>query len=125
MLNEDDLLEGLSRLGVPILKVNLEEYSFAEKVALFKGSKMVIGPHGANLSFLPFVNEGLGVLEIFGPHLQSPHYECMAYQCFLNYQSVGAEDSLLNHVKQPQGWEQDYRCSPNQIIECARALLGP
>jgi hypothetical protein len=123
MTNEDDLLANLSVLGVPILKVYLEDYSFPEKIALFKGSKLIVAPHGSELSFLPFVTEGYGVLEIFGSYLQSRHYESMAYQCFLNYRSVGADDSLLNLGKMPDGWEKDYSCIPNQIIDKARELL--
>ena len=123
MINEEELLAKLSILGMPILKVYLEDYSFPEKIALFKGSKLVIGPHGSGLSFLPFVNEGYGILEIFGPYLQSPHYESMAHQCFLNYRSVGAEQSLLKKGIMPDGWEKDYSCNPSQVIDNAKELL--
>ena len=123
MTNEDDLLDGLSKLASPVLKVYLEDYSFSEKISLFKGSKMVVAPHGSGLAFLPFVKEGCGVLEIFGPYLQSPHYESMAFQCSLSYKSIGAVDSLLNLGKMPDGWENDYLCSPKQIIDSVGEML--
>jgi hypothetical protein len=55
--------------------------------------------------------------------VQTALYESMAYQCFLHYRSVGADESLLNLGKMPDGWERDYSCIPNQIIDKAKELL--
>jgi capsular polysaccharide biosynthesis protein len=122
MTNEDDLLASLSVLDMPILKVYLEDYSFPEKISLFKGSKLVISPFGAGNSFLPFVNEGCGFLEIFGSATQTQHYESLAYQSFLNYRSVGADKAQLFNINS-YGLEKEYSCIPNEVVDTARELL--
>ena len=123
MSNEDDLLASLSVFDIPVLKVYLEDYSFPEKIALFKGSKLVIGPYGAGLSLMHFINEGNGLLEIFSPYAQSHHYESHAYQSFLNYRSVGGDETLLKAGTFLNGLDKYYSCIPSQVVDAARELL--
>ena len=62
MVNEDDVVAALSRLG--FVPVQLERLSFSEQVTLFRTARAIVAPHGAGLTNLCYCQPGCAVLEI-------------------------------------------------------------
>lgn len=60
--NEAEILPILNRYGFEI--VHCEDLSFSEQVRLFSDSAIVVGPHGAGLVNIMFMQQGAKVLEI-------------------------------------------------------------
>ncbi|MEX2400246.1 MAG: glycosyltransferase family 61 protein [Rhodothermales bacterium] len=71
MLNQEDLLSALSRLGFQ--KFILEDLSAPEQIELFHDAEVVVGTHGAGLTNVLF-SKRLKVLEIFPRDFIEPHY---------------------------------------------------
>jgi hypothetical protein len=63
ILNENDLLKRITPYGYE--KVQLEDLSVAEQIALFRSAKSIIAPHGAGLTNVVFAPSGTRILEIF------------------------------------------------------------
>ena len=61
--------------------VHPEDRTVAEQARLFRGARIVVGPHGSGLSNLVFTDRGTRVLEIFPPEMVvQSHYRMLAAQ---------------------------------------------
>jgi hypothetical protein len=83
MRNEDDLVDALAGLGVtPVL---LSALTLAEQVRLFRGARLVIGPHGAGLANVVFAQPGGVLYELLPSHYLKPHMSRLAELAGLHY----------------------------------------
>jgi capsular polysaccharide biosynthesis protein len=83
VLNEDDLLDGLAQRGIEV--VCLEYVSFEDSICLFRDATLIVGPHGAGLSFSVFSNPGSVLLEINTSGSSESHFSTLAGECGLKY----------------------------------------
>jgi hypothetical protein len=63
VLNEDELMDKLKHLDFQFIQ--LEDYSFEQKVEVFATSEIIISPNGGGLSFIVFANEKTKIIELF------------------------------------------------------------
>lgn len=74
ILNEEEILPGLRSLGYEILQ--FEDYSFAEKIAYFQKSSVIISPNSGGLTFSLFANKTARIVEILPANTtQMDHYK--------------------------------------------------
>ena len=83
VLNEDAVLNHVSKYGFQ--KVYPEEYSLSEQIALFRGARAVISPHGAGLANLVFCYPGTKVIEFCSPKYLTRNYRDIAHFAQLDY----------------------------------------
>lgn len=62
LLNENEVYEVLKKKNFEY--INLENYSFIEKIKLFQDAKMIITPNGGALTFALFANQRTKVIEL-------------------------------------------------------------
>ena len=67
--NEEELLVFLEKYG--FTKIQLEKYSVAEQVNLFRNAEIVFGPHGAGFSNIVFCKKGTKIIEVFQDYTAS------------------------------------------------------
>ncbi len=100
VLNEDAFLPALAALGVQ--RVQLEDYSFEEKVRLFASARLVISPQSASLTYVVAADRRALVIEIFQDVDQMNHYKFAAadlripYRRFSQLQVVGDTVPIFN-----------------------------
>jgi hypothetical protein len=88
--NEEALLERLRPLG--FVAVDLETWSFAAQLAVFRGAEIVVGVHGAGLSHVIGMPRDAAVLEILHPRRFWPTYRAMSARRGLRYGFLVGED---------------------------------
>jgi hypothetical protein len=86
LLNEPEVSERLRQLGVET--VCAEELSFAEQVALFSQTALLIAPHGAGLTNMLFMDSGRRALELQDEHDPRFCYWRLSQDMGLNYAAV-------------------------------------
>lgn len=93
LLNEDELVAGLSRLG--FVAVQPETMSMADQVRLFRGADVVVAPHGAALTNLGFCRPGTQVIELL--------MDAYCNWCFRNLAGLMQlrYDCVLGRARQP------------------------
>ena len=84
--NESQLEEHLSKLGFSIL--HLEDLSVAEQISRVRAAKVLVAPHGAGLSNIPFLQEGARIIELSSGEWWWPCFRRMAFGLGLDYQLV-------------------------------------
>jgi hypothetical protein len=62
VVNEDEVMEELEKYG--FVKINNEDYTFEEQIALYKNARYIVSTHGANLTNVIFCEPGAKVCEI-------------------------------------------------------------
>lgn len=85
VLNEEDLVETLSKSGFEILKP--ESLPLGEQVAAFRDADVIVAPHGGGLANLVFASPGAKVVELF-PKINVDLYYRVAKSVGLNYYYV-------------------------------------
>lgn len=83
LLQEEELFPLLRKLGFSFYE--LETLTFEDQIRLFRSAEMVVGPHGAGLSWLIFCSPGTLVIEINKNEPGKNHYVDIAKQCDLEY----------------------------------------
>jgi hypothetical protein len=73
--NEDALLPGLLAMGFRL--IHLEDYSFEEKIRLFAGARLAVGPNSAAFAFSLFMDPAADLIEVF------PDMELMLHYCYI------------------------------------------
>jgi len=84
LINEDTVIALLERYGFE--SVQLSEYNFNDKIALFQQSECVIGLTGAGLTNIMFCNKGTKLLELFPPSFIHYLYSSIATHLEFDYQ---------------------------------------
>jgi len=69
-VGEADLITGLARRGFII--ATPAEMTIAEQIALFRGARLVVGPHGAGLANISFCRPGTAVYQFLPQHFIEP-----------------------------------------------------
>ncbi|ATC62949.1 hypothetical protein CMV30_02650 [Nibricoccus aquaticus] len=69
-------------------KVFLEELTWAEQIAVFRGAREIVAPHGAGLANLVFCEEGTRVVELFNRAYVNPCFWRVAALKRLDYRPV-------------------------------------
>jgi capsular polysaccharide biosynthesis protein len=82
LVNEDDLVQALGRLGFAAVK--LEALSVDEQIALFSNADIVVGPHGAGLCNIVFAKPGCRLVEL--------HMDSWIHWCFRHLAAVAGVD---------------------------------
>jgi hypothetical protein len=77
ILNEDTFIPELVKMGFQIIQ--LEDYSFAEKIKLFYSSKLIISPNSGGLTMSMFANPKTNVIEIMPDNIG--RYNWYKYIC--------------------------------------------
>ncbi|MEO6994624.1 MAG: glycosyltransferase family 61 protein [Lacunisphaera sp.] len=83
VLNESELWSALEPRG--FVKLQLEELTWSEQIAAFRGAKMIVTPHGAGLANLVFCEPGTKVVELFNRSYVNPGYWQLAALQALDY----------------------------------------
>jgi capsular polysaccharide biosynthesis protein len=83
IINEQDVLNCLQKWGFTL--VYLEQYSFAEQIALLANAEAIVAPHGAGLTNLLWCQPDTKVLEIFSPRFINPCFWVIANHINANY----------------------------------------
>jgi hypothetical protein len=65
--NEEDLVNLLSARFPTFRRIYLEEMSFADQVATFRGASVIIAPHGGGLTNMIYCRPGAAVIEFHMP----------------------------------------------------------
>jgi hypothetical protein len=81
--NEAAVMATLAEQG--FTSVQLERLSWGEQIALFRGAKIVVAPHGAGLANLVFSRAGTRVIECFGRDYVNACFAQLAETCALDY----------------------------------------
>ncbi len=74
--NEDALSKTLQSLG--FVDICLSDFGVLDQMAIFKGAKSVVAPHGMGLTHLFFSSPNTEVLELFHPEVGSDDYAFVA-----------------------------------------------
>lgn len=80
---DTQLEDGLLKLGFHIYE--LETMSLIEQIQLFRSAEVVVGPHGAGLTWLVFCEENTRVCEICPDVPEKNHYVDISAKCDLQY----------------------------------------
>lgn len=88
VVNESAVMAALLPKG--FICVHLEHLSWAEQIALFRGAKTVVAPHGAGLANLIFSRPSARVIECFSHDYVNGCFAQLADVCALNYSSIVA-----------------------------------
>ena len=90
-----DLVKERWGMSHNIITFDLEEKTFAEQVASFASLQLLIAPHGAGLTNIPFMARGSTVVEVF-PYLHSPplYFEGLALSCGMRSYALRTADPL-------------------------------
>lgn len=83
VLNEEEVVDFLRPFGFE--KVVMDQYSVAEQAAIHKHAKVIVSPHGANLTNIAFCEPGTKLVEIFAPNFVPMCYWRMAFHAGLQY----------------------------------------
>ncbi|MGV1869099.1 glycosyltransferase family 61 protein [Agrobacterium rosae] len=96
ILNEKEIIPILDRFGFET--VHCEDLSFAEQVKIFSQASIIIGPHGAGLTNMMFMQCGAAVLEIH-PHNTTVNncYFAMASAFHHRYFYMLPDNALSSH----------------------------
>jgi hypothetical protein len=115
--NESAVSAALSDQGFTC--VQLERLSWAEQIALFRGVKIVVAPHGAGLANLVFARPGTRVIECFGRDYVNGCFAQLADACELDYTPIVApgDDSWGTN---PKSNRREFTIE----IDALRATLG-
>jgi len=96
LINEDAVITLLEQYGFE--SVQLSEYDFNEKIALFQQSESVVGLTGAGLTNIMFCDKGTKLLELFPPSFIHYLYSSIATHLDLDYQYLTLKNaSVLSH----------------------------
>ena len=106
LLNEEELFLNLKHRGFE--KVCAETLSFEQQVRLFSEAEVVLGPHGAGLANIMFMEQGGLVIELVPYRKPKPHYLNMAAAFGLRYACITDEVFPSNHGS-PSEREQEER----------------
>lgn len=101
VLNEDEVMDLLSRFGFKIL--TMETLTVLEQAAVMATAEVVISLHGAALTNLVFCSPGCKVIEIFAPHYVNPCYRALCNLMNLDYWYLLGEGEPI-----PPGFKGDY-----------------
>ncbi len=114
--NESAVMSALAVQGFTC--VQLERLSWAEQIALFRGVKLVVAPHGAGLANLVFSRPGTRVIECFARDYVNSCFAQLAEACGLDY------TPMLVAGEEPWGTNPKSNRSNFTIeIEALRAVL--
>jgi hypothetical protein len=83
MRNEPALIEQVHKRGYEV--VTPGSLSFAEQVQLFRGARLIVGPHGAGLTNIVFCEPGTIVYELIPSHYINACFSNLAHICDLRY----------------------------------------
>ncbi len=86
--NEEALWAQIEARG--FRKVFLEELTWVEQIAVFRGAREIVAPHGAGLANLVFCEEGTRVVELFNRTYVNPCFWRVAALTRLDYRPVVA-----------------------------------
>lgn len=100
ILNEDELYEPLKNLGFSIYY--MEDLTFDQQIKLFRSSEVIVGTHGAALSYLIFCEPGTRVHELndYQQKDLKNHFIDVCAKCNLRYTRfsdlINIEDKMDN-----------------------------
>ncbi len=115
--NESTVMAALADRG--FICVQLERLSWAEQIALFRGVKIVVAPHGAGLANLVFSRPGTRVIECFAHDYVNGCFAQLAEACGLDY------TPMVVPGEGPWGTSpKSNRINFTIEIEALRAVLG-
>ncbi|MCT7975657.1 tetratricopeptide repeat protein [Laspinema olomoucense] len=72
LINEEEVIEFLAQFGFE--PIEPESLSFAEQIAVFSQTKIIVAPHGSGLTNLVFCRPGTQAIELVSPHYVRPYY---------------------------------------------------
>jgi capsular polysaccharide biosynthesis protein len=99
LVNEDEILPILQRKGIQ--KVYMEDLSFCDKIRLFKSSKLILGIHGAGMSYSVFCDPSVKIIEIRNAAPSYKHYHEICERLAFSYTQFTdvIEDETKKHLK--------------------------
>jgi len=94
--------------------IRMSDYSLAEQIAVMRGARYVIGPHGMGLTHMIFNRGPLGILELFHPTLGTDAYAMMSRAMGFDYHWMLGE-AIGDH-------KASYRIDPAEFARRLREL---
>jgi hypothetical protein len=127
ILNEDQLVGGLRRLGFD--SYSLENLTITDQINLFHDAEMVVAAHGAGLVNLLYA-ENAKVLELFPGPMVRPHYYFLCksrgheYDYLKTKQSSSFPTRFLHEFEESfRGSKRDFSVDCEQVIRKVEAML--
>jgi capsular polysaccharide biosynthesis protein len=87
--------------------IRMSDYSLTGQIAVMRGARYVIGPHGMGLTHMIFNRGPLGILELFHPTLGTDAYAMMSRALGFDYHWMVGE-AIDDH-------KASYRIDPNEF----------
>lgn len=110
----------LGDLGFQI--VLMEEESFERQIAIVRGAKVVVAPHGAGLTNLLFAPAGTTVIELFPKAYPSPLFWELSHLCGHRYYPLVGEMTDTADLARQETFEWEVDC--DRLRELLRRVLG-
>ena len=104
ILNESDLIDKLKKKGFEI--INPQHFEILVQMKIFSNAKVIISPHGSNLTNIIFSQKGTRVIEI-GPSFNNSYeinisnkYKQLSAICDLDYSKISSDSvNVTSHSK--------------------------
>jgi hypothetical protein len=102
ILNEDTFIPELVKMGFQIIQ--LEDYSFVEKIKLFYSSKLIISPNSGGLTMSMFANEKTHIVELMADNKSRyKWYKNMCVTFNIDYQRYGNMEVIGDSIDYDNG----------------------
>ncbi len=107
LINEDAVEALVTKLGFRV--VNMEDYSVIEQRELAASASCIVGPHGAGLANMIFMNTGSCIVELIPEKYMTPLFKQLSIDCGHQYSViVGRQDSKISAaIGQDLVWSVD------------------
>lgn len=125
-----DALQSAFNQSAPIPIKSMEEASFVEQLEFFASHDIIIAPHGAAQTAVPFMPKCGAFLEIFPKHFYMPHYfgslaESANLKQYYMYESFGngtlETGGTYNML---QGKRKNLCLDPDHLVAAIRKMVA-
>lgn len=114
VVNEEQVLNLLEPFRFK--KITTSEYSVSEQIRIFSSAKIIISPHGANMTNILFCKPGTKVIELFSPGYVNPIYWVLSSHAELDYYYlIGNGRRSSDYVFESARWSEDIEVDIDQL----------
>ncbi|RYZ63453.1 MAG: glycosyltransferase family 61 protein, partial [Proteobacteria bacterium] len=121
LLNEEEVMASLKPFGFE--SIVLTGMSLTEQIQVFRGAELVVGPHGAGLANVVFMQPGASVVEIISPARIWPTFKCIADRGQLNYATIAADSYSIEQTESRGEGNEDITVEADTVAKIVESLL--